>query len=110
MAVIQSKVTQVSNINKFLQQLGLKTKVALNGMGKEGIASIKSKTPVDTGDLRDATFYNIIRTRLWFINPLYYAPFVELGTYKQYAQPFMKTGIRAAYPAFTKVLTKELRV
>lgn len=103
-------VTQVSNINRFLQQLGIKTKVALEGMGKAGLVNIKATTPKDTGMLRKASYYKVERTRLWFINPLFYAAFVELGTYRMNPNPYMKRGIKQSYPQFTNIITKGLRV
>jgi len=103
-------IVQKSNINVFLQQLGVKTTKVLNEMGTEGLKVIKDQTPIDTGDLKGANFFEIIRTRLWFVNPLFYAPYVELGTYRMNANPFMRRGIKMAYPQFTTSIINGLKV
>lgn len=103
-------ITQVSNINRFLQQLGIKTSTALESMGKAGVVNIKRNTPVDKGDLKKASYYKVERAKLWYINPLFYAALVELGTYRMNPNPFMKRGIKQSYPEFTNILIKGLRV
>lgn len=60
---------------------------------KEGmrfIAEVKPRTPVDTGDLRnhwklDGMTRNGDELHVWFVNPMYYASFVEYG----HAKPYM---------------------
>ena len=59
---------------------------------KEGmrfIAKVKPRTPVDTGDLRNHwQLQGITRDgdvlKCWFVNPMYYADFVEYGHAKPY--------------------------
>ena len=59
---------------------------------KEGmrfIAEVKRRTPVDTGDLRNHWKLDGITRdgdvlRVWFVNPMYYATFVEYGHAKPY--------------------------
>lgn len=59
---------------------------------KEGmrfIAEVKPRTPVDTGDLRNHwKLDGITRAgdtlQVWFVNPMYYATFVEYGHAKPY--------------------------
>lgn len=62
---------------------------------KEGmrfIRGVKPRTPVDTGDLRNHWHIDdtsgIVRQgdtlKVWFINPMYYATFVEYGHAKPY--------------------------
>lgn len=59
---------------------------------KEGmrfIAEVKPRTPVDTGDLRNHwKLDGITRSgdtlQVWFVNPMYYATFVEYGHAKPY--------------------------
>lgn len=63
--------------------------------GMRFIAEVKRRTPVDTGDLRnhwkiDGLTRNGDELRVWFVNPMYYATFVEYGhakPYKSGAQP-----------------------
>ena len=59
---------------------------------KEGmrfIAEVKPRTPVDTGDLRnhwklDGMTRDGDTLHVWFVNPMYYATYVEYGHAKPY--------------------------
>lgn len=104
-------VKLTSNIPTFLKILrARKIPEALNDMGKAGKANINSTTPVDKGELISRNRYEVRFATLYFINDTSYAPFVELGTYKSYANPFMKRGIRSSYVAFSSILLRRLRV
>lgn len=57
--------------------------------GQRFIAEVKPRTPVDTGDLRnhwklDGITRDGNELRVWFVNPMYYATFVEYGHAKPY--------------------------
>lgn len=57
--------------------------------GQRFIAEVKPRTPVDTGDLRnhwklDGITRDGDTLRVWFVNPMYYATFVEYGHAKPY--------------------------
>ena len=57
--------------------------------GMRFIAEVKRRTPVDTGDLRnhwklDGITRHGDTLQVWFVNPLYYATFVEYGHAKPY--------------------------
>ena len=57
--------------------------------GQRFIAEVKPRTPVDTGDLRnhwklDGITRDGDELRVWFVNPMYYATFVEYGHAKPY--------------------------
>ncbi len=57
--------------------------------GMRFIAEVKPRTPVDTGDLRnhwklDGMTRSGDTLQVWFVNPMYYATFVEYGHAKPY--------------------------
>ena len=57
--------------------------------GMRFIAEVKRRTPVDTGDLRNHWKLDGITRqgdtlKVWFVNPMYYASFVEYGHAKPY--------------------------
>lgn len=57
--------------------------------GLRFIAEVKPRTPVDTGDLRnhwklDGMTRDGDTLHVWFVNPMYYASFVEYGHAKPY--------------------------
>ena len=61
----------------------------LLGEGMRFIAGVKPKTPVDTGDLRNHWQLDGItregdELKVWFVNPMEYATFVEYGHAKPY--------------------------
>lgn len=61
----------------------------LLNQGMKFIAQVKTRTPVDTGDLRNHWQLDGITTegddlRCWFVNSMYYADFVEYGHAKPY--------------------------
>lgn len=104
-------VKLTSNIPTFLKILrARKIPKALNDMGKAGKANIDATTPFDTGELLSKNRYSVRFATLYFINDAAHAPFVELGTYKSYANPFMKRGIRNSFTAFSSILLRRLRV
>ena len=64
----------------------------INFLMKEGmrfISKVKPRTPVDTGDLRNHWQLDGIARegdvlKCWFVNPMYYATYVEYGHAKPY--------------------------
>lgn len=98
-----------SNLSVFLAQLERNKTSAYQSMGSIGVRYIKKETPVRTGDLRDGnSFY--VEDDLWFFNDVEYAKFVELGTYKQASNPFMRRGITEAVPELTNEVIRKLKV
>lgn len=99
-----------SNLNAFKRFLGSATNSTLKDMGKTGKNNIRKETPVQTGNLRSENGYEIEGITLYFYNTADYAPYVELGTHKQSANPFMRRGIQGSISSFTKILTNNLSV
>lgn len=99
-----------SNINQFLNLLNGATKKTLQTMGEVGQTRIRANTPKDTGFLTSENRYEIINGVLYFVNSSPYASFVELGTYKMYANPFMRRGIIQSYPDFSRAILKYMTV
>lgn len=102
-------ITYKSNLTTFFSLLGNKKREAYKEIGEVGVRYIKAETPVRTGNLRDRDDYEIEDT-LYFTNDAYYAAFVELGTYKQASNPFMRRGIVRGTPEFTNILVRKLKV
>ena len=68
---------------------------------------IKLQCPVDTGNLKGNTDRRVIsRDRVRVFNNTEYAPYVEFGTYKMDANPFMRRGYRRAKAEIRKVFGK----
>ena len=84
-----------NNFAKFTREFDSWLHKFLLREGQRFIAEVKPRTPVDTGDLRNHWKLDGItregdELRVWFVNPMYYATFVEYGHAKPYkagAQP-----------------------
>lgn len=78
-----------NNFSKFTRQFELWINQFLLNEGMRFIAQVKSRTPVDTGDLRNHwKLDGITRSgdtlQVWFVNTMHYATFVEYGHAKPY--------------------------
>ena len=84
-----------NNFSKFTREFDTWIHKFLLNEGMRFIAEVKPRTPVDTGDLRnhwklDGITRDGDTLRVWFVNSMYYATFVEYGhakPYKSGAQP-----------------------
>jgi len=86
-------------INKELKKQGLKI-----------LRRSKKLAPVDTGRLRSSITLETVENANGLINikigtPVYYAPFVEFGTVKQPAQPFLRPAIDQVISEFNEKST-----
>lgn len=79
-------------------------------MASIGTTNIKRETPVRTGNLKQSNKTEIEPEELDFINDADYAAFVELGTYRQSANPFMRRGIAKSIPEFSRIIVRNLKV
>jgi HK97 gp10 family phage protein len=57
------------------------------------VAEAKKKTVVDTGTLRDNTFYEVDKNTVLIYNLMEYAPYIELGTVRMEARPFLRPAV-----------------
>ena len=78
-----------NNFAKFTREFDSWIHKFLLKEGQRFIAEVKTRTPVDTGDLRnhwklDGINRNGDELQVWFVNPMYYATFVEYGHAKPY--------------------------
>lgn len=78
-----------NNFAKFTREFDSWIHKFLLKEGQRFIAEVKPRTPVDTGDLRnhwklDGINRNGDELQVWFVNPMYYATFVEYGHAKPY--------------------------
>lgn len=81
--------TYRDNFAKFTREFDSWMHRFLLEMGMRFIAEVKPRTPVDTGDLRNHWRLDGItregdELKVWFVNPMEYASFVEYGHAKPY--------------------------
>jgi len=82
-----------SHVGDVLEALGDKKAKALEmcGLTAEGFA--KRLAPVDTGRLRNSIAHGADETSAQVGSNVEYAPYVELGTSRMKAQPFLKPAV-----------------
>lgn len=106
--MIKSKFN--SKVDEFLRNTDNRKQNALDRIGEVGLKNIKDETPVDTGELQKANNFKAVRNTIAWYNIKHYAPWVELGTYKMHANPFMRRGINKSKREFVEILKKELSI
>lgn len=69
----------------------------LRRCGFEGEGEAKKRAPVDTGFLRNSIGTRLVNPReVWVGASAKYAPFVERGTRRSKAQPYLEPGVMVA--------------
>lgn len=76
------------------------------GLMAEGYA--KKKCPVDTGNLRNSITHQVDGDAVYIGTNVEYAPYVELGTSRQKAQPFLRPAASEHGAQYRQVLKKAL--
>lgn len=76
------------------------------GLMAEGYA--KKKCPVDTGILRNSITHQVDSDAVYIGTNIEYAPYVELGTSRQKAQPFLRPAASEHGAQYRQVLKKAL--
>ena len=104
------KKTVDSNKDQFERKVESDIQRALGTMGRVGVNNIKSGCPVDTGLLRLSNDFELDKHSIIFYNSAYYAPFVEFGTVRNGANPFMRKGINNSISQFNQIIMEALRV
>lgn len=98
-----------SNSDEFLKELEQLTPVALEecGLAAEGYA--KRLCPVDTGRLRNSITHTTDENTAYIGTNVEYAPFVELGTSRQRAQPYLKPAVTDHTREYQKIVERRLK-
>ncbi len=79
------------------------------GLTAEGYA--KKLCPVDTGNLRNSITHEVSESEqaVYIGSTVEYAAYVELGTIKQKAQPYLKPAVADHGKTYRKILESELK-
>jgi HK97 gp10 family phage protein len=77
------------------------------GLVAEGYA--KKLTPVDTGRLRNSITHEVDGNDVYIGSNVEYAPYVELGTARQKAQPFLKPAATEHSQTYKGILEAEYK-
>lgn len=99
-----------SNLNNLLKLFKDNISDAMDACAISGVSAIKRETPVITGELKDANRAEAKSDSVDFINEKDYASYVELGTYKQTANSFMRRGLINNLSNFKNIIYSKLKL
>lgn len=97
------------NFDLFQKRLQEQMRASLKEIGQFGAAEAQSRAPVDTGELRRSISYVDEDTQVHIGSPQDYAGYVEEGTSKQKAQPYIKPAIYENTKAISDIVEKNMR-
>lgn len=83
------------NSDKILQEFDRKKAIALRMIGGQVETAAKKLTPVDTGRLRNSITHQEDDDYTYVGTDVEYSIFVERGTRKQKAQPFLAPAVKS---------------
>lgn len=100
-----------SHKDEVLQQLTRAVEKALEECGLIGEGYAKKICPVDTGRLRNSISHTVRETEqaAYIGTNVTYAPFVELGTRRQKAQPYLKPAVADHSAQYKKIIQKAMK-
>ena len=82
---------------------------ALEKIGMVGEAYAKEECPVDTGTLRDSISHAVDDNTAIIGTNVEYAPYVELGTSKMEARPYLKPAFNDHLSEYKNMIFNELK-
>ena len=82
---------------------------ALTTIGMLAERYAKMECPVDTGRLRNSISWAVLDNSVYIGTNVEYAPYVELGTSKQKAQPYLKPAVEKHVSQYKRVVESEMR-
>ena len=123
---MSSKTGFEDNTNKVKKEIEDSVAIGLTECAIQLEGEIAIRTPVDTGHLRASISYIAPRRRspdeegsgrlqgdtdsktAYVGTNVEYAPYVEYGTKRMKAQPYMRTGLDAARPALKEIFRRRM--
>lgn len=98
-----------SNKAERLQDIKSKTARALEVVGGTAEGYAKMLCPVDTGNLRNSIAHEMRGENTVAVGTnVHYAPYVELGTSKMRAQPYLRPALETHKKEYEKIIQAEL--
>lgn len=95
----------IDNSNTIKKALPEQIEITLEALGLQAEGYAKLKCPVDTGRLRNSiTHATVKREKAVYIGTnVEYAPYVEMGTVKQKAQPYLAPAVTEHVPEYKAI-------
>ena len=97
-----------SKLDAIIKQLPGNRDKIVKAAAEHILGNARKKAPIDTGFLRNNS--DVVKGDGYYNVEFYaeYAPYVELGTYKMYARPFLRTSVETERQGFINRLKKDL--
>lgn len=105
-----AKVKITSNKYKILREINVNIPLALEKCGSVAERYAKAKCPVDTGRLRNSLTHEVDMSQgaVFIGTNVVYGPYVELGTKRQRAQPYLKPAVVDHMDEYKRILNDYL--
>lgn len=98
-----------SNLNEILNHIRKATKDSLEEIKQVAVTSTQAITPVDTGRLRASIEgRDVGDSAIEIGTSVHYSLYVEKGTSKQKAQPYLQPGVLREIDTYKDILEKNL--
>lgn len=99
------------NSAEVLDELAAATLRALERIGMQAEGYAKDLCPVDTGNLRNSISHKVddAEQAVYIGTNVEYAPYVELGTVKMAAQPFLKPAAADHRQTYKNIMEDEMK-
>lgn len=97
------------NTAAFKKAIADKIPVALEAVGLQAEGYAKKLCPVDTGNLRNSITHRTEENNEVIGTNVEYAPYVELGTQRTKAQPFLKPAAADHTGEYEKIIEQYLK-
>lgn len=94
---------------EFLRELTYKISVALEECGLVAEGYAKRLCPVDTGNLRNSITHTQSENTEYIGTDVEYGPYVEMGTTRTRAQPFIKPSIANHVDQYKQIIERRLK-
>lgn len=111
--MVDYKVTFTSNADEVKQELANRIPVILEAIGLQAegnaVDEITSLGAVDTGRLRGSISHATDDSNAYIGTNVEYAPYVELGTHKMAARPFLRNAMTNYIDEYKNLLEQGLK-
>lgn len=94
--------------DELIAQLHDKIPVALEEVGLAAEGYAKRLAPVDTGRLRNSITHEVSGDTVYIGSNVEYAPYVEMGTTRTRAQPYLQPAVQNNTSAYKRIIESEL--
>lgn len=102
------KVTFTDNTAEFMERIENGVEAAMKELGESVAERAKEYCPVDTGRLQESITATADGTTVTVGSDVEYAAYVELGTYKMSAQPYLRPALEECGGEAIEILKRNI--